>query len=219
MNFNEHAGKPLLRAAGIDTPPGEVVESVQAARAAAEKIGACVVKAQVPTGKRGKAGGIAVCATVEDAEAAAARILGMTIGEHEVETLLIEGQVPIAREFYAAVLNDPESKGPLMLFSPEGGMDIEEIAEEHPDKLARIPIDIAQGCDLTEITSELAKMGLGNAPALALILSKLYDAYRANDAELMEINPLVQTDDGSLIALDCKFTLDDSAIKRREELA
>ncbi|MEL6288591.1 MAG: ATP-grasp domain-containing protein, partial [Pseudomonadota bacterium] len=141
MNFEEHAGKPLLRAAGIATPPGEVVTDVTGARAAADKLGGrCVVKAQVPTGKRGKAGGIAVCGSSEEAAMAAERILGMTIGDAVVERLLVEGQVAIAREFYAAVLNDPETKGPLLLFSPEGGMDIEEIAAEHPDRLARIPV-------------------------------------------------------------------------------
>lgn len=215
MNFNEHAGKPLLRAVGIETPPGEVVTTVEAAVEAAGKLGPCVVKAQVPTGKRGKAGGIAVVGTADETREAAQRILGMTIGDHAVETLLVEGQVPIATELYAAVLNDPESKGPLLLFSPEGGMDIEEIAENHPDKLLRHPIDIRHGLGEADLAG---KMPDGTPDGVVPVLVKLYEAYRMNDAELLEINPLVVTTDGKVIALDCKFTLEDSGAARQAEL-
>ena len=139
MNFEEHAGKALLRAAGIATPPGELAHNLADVARIAAKIGPCVVKAQVPTGKRGKAGGIKLANTPEEAQAAAAAILKLTIGEHRVERLLIEAQVPIAHELYAAVLNDAASKGPLLLFSAEGGMDIEELAVERPDALIKIP--------------------------------------------------------------------------------
>ncbi len=215
MNFEEHAGKPLLRAAGIETPPGEVVTTADAAKAVAANLGPCVVKAQVPTGKRGKAGGIAVVGTADEAHEAAARILGMTIGEFKVEKLLVEGQVPIATELYAAILNDPESKGPLLLFSPEGGMDIEEIAENHPDKLLRHPIDIRNGLKEADLDG---KLPAGTPDGIAALMVKLYNAYRTNDAELLEINPLVVTADGTLMALDCKFTLEDSSIPRQAEL-
>lgn len=219
MNFEEHAGKPLLRAAGIETPDGVVAASPQESAEAADKIGPCVVKAQVATGKRGKAGGIKLAASADEARAAAEQILGMTIGAHSVENVLVEAQVPIKSEFYAAVLNDPETKGPLILFSPEGGMDIEEIAAKHPDKLMRLAVDIRHGFDGAAVRQALPRSGNLDAEAVTALLERLYDAYIGNDAELLEINPLVLTEDDRLVALDCKFTLEDSAIKRRRELA
>ncbi|TMJ65036.1 MAG: succinate--CoA ligase, partial [Alphaproteobacteria bacterium] len=147
MNFEEHAAKPLLRAAGIDTPRGVLAHDAGEAVQAAKLLGPCVVKAQVATGKRGKAGGIRLAADPEAVRAAANAILGMRIGEHRVERLLVEEQVAFAREMYAAVLDDPASKGPLLLFSAEGGMDIEEIAAKHPDALVRLPADIRTGLD------------------------------------------------------------------------
>ena len=219
MNFEEHAAKPLLRAVGIETPRGNLATTPDEAQRIAAEIGPCVVKAQVPTGKRGKAGGIKLSATPAEARGHAERILGMSIGDHTVERLLIEAQVPIAKEMYAAVLNDPESKGPLLLFSAEGGMDIEEIAERHPDALVRFPIDIRKGLDRDALTAVLPKELPVNRAVLTDTLEKLYEAYVENDAELMEVNPLVVTRDGKLIALDCKFVMDDSAISRHEELA
>ena len=219
MNFEEHAGKPLLRAAGIDTPPGGLAQNADEAARLAGDIGPCVVKAQVPTGKRGKAGGIALASSDEEARAAAARIIGMDIAGHTVEKVLVEGQVPIACELYAAVLNDPDSKGPLILYSPEGGMDIEEIAEEHPDRLMRMPVDIRHGFNADAVRAALPASDAVSADSVVETLGRLYQAYTDNDAELMEINPLVVTEDGRMMALDCKFTLDDSAIKRQKELA
>ncbi len=219
MNFEEYAAKPLLRAVGISTPGGALAETPAEAQAAAAELGPCVVKAQVPTGKRGKAGGIKLAKSSKEAQAHAAAILGMTIGEHTVQRVLVEAQVPIARELYAAVLNDPETKGPLLLFSAEGGMDIEEIAEKHPDALVRLPIDIRKGLDRNALDAALPKTLPVDRAALISVLSKLYDAYAANDAELIEINPLVVTNDGDLIALDCKFVFDDSAIPRQAALA
>jgi len=221
MNFEEHAAKPLLAAAGIATPPGEVAASAGEAGAIARRIGACVVKAQVPTGKRGKAGGIKLAATPEAAAAAAGDILGMEIGGHRVARVLVEAQVPIAAEYYAAVLNDPESKGPLLLFSAIGGMEVEELAATRPDALLRLPIDIRRGPVRAEVERGLAGLGLDGAAAAAVteVLEKLYTAYRDNDAELLEINPLARADDGGLVALDCKFTLDESALPRQAELA
>ncbi len=125
MNFEEHAAKPLLAAAGIATPPGEVATNAQEAEAIAARIGACVVKAQVPSGKRGKAGGIELAATPAEAAAVAEDILAMEIGGHKVARVLVEAQIPIAAEYYAAVLNDADTKGPLILFSAAGGMEIE----------------------------------------------------------------------------------------------
>jgi len=219
LNFEEHAAKPLLRAAGIDTPKGRLAVTAAEAASAAREIGPCVIKAQVPTGKRGKAGGIKLAATPDEAKLAAAAILGMSIGEHRVAKVLLEEQVQIAHEMYAAVLNDPASQGPLLLFSAQGGMDIEEIAEQHPDALVRLPVDIRNGLDIKALERALTQPLPCDRAALVALLGRLYAAYAANDAELMEVNPLVLTADGRLIALDCKYAMDDSAIARHAELA
>ena len=217
MNFVEHAGKAVLKAAGIPVPDGIVATTPAAAKAAAAKIGPCVVKAQVPTGKRGKAGGIKLAGSPADAEIHARAILGMTIGEHRVDAVLIDPQVKIAREMYAAVLTDPATKGPLLLFAADGGMDIEELVAERPDSLLRIPIDIRKGITAEDIRAKLADNRLHSS--LPRVLAALYRAWASNDAELLEINPLVVTGGGDLLALDCKLALDDSAIPRREALA
>lgn len=214
MNFEEHAAKPLLAAAGIATPEGRLCRSADEAAATAAAIGPCVVKAQVPTGKRGKAGGIKRASGAEEARSVAAAILGMTIGDHVVDKVLVEAQVQIAQELYAAVLNDQATKGPLLLFSTRGGMEIEELAAEHPAQLVRLPIDIRHGIDRAALQSEIGDQG----PALTDVLSKLYEVYCAHDAELVEINPLAVTTAGDLVALDCKFVLDDSGGARRAEL-
>lgn len=219
MNFEEYAAKPLLKAAGIDVPEGGLATSADEAAAVADRIGPCVVKAQVATGKRGKAGGIALAASADDARKEAGRILGMEIGGLTVEKVLVEQQVPIAKEFYAAVLNDSASKGPLLLFSAEGGMDIEEIAEKHPDALARIEVDIREGLARKALEMRIPDIEDVDRNTLIDILSRLYGAFVENDAELLEINPLVATSDGRIMALDCKFTLDDSAVRRHEDLA
>lgn len=173
----------------------------------------------MPTGKRGKAGGIKLAATPKEAELAASQILGMTIGEHRVEKVLVEAQVPIAREFYAAILNHQETKGPLLLFSTEGGMDIEEISADHPDKMAHLPIDIRDGVDDELLAHIFELLGVeDHKDALVEFFLKLYDAYRVNDAEMIEINPLALTRDSELVALDCKFTLDDSGAARRSDI-
>ncbi len=219
MDFEEYAAKPLLETAGIAIPGGEVAATPEEAAAAAGRLGACVVKAQVASGKRGKAGGIALAQNPAEAEAAAARILGMTIGDLRVERLLVEQQVDIARELYAAVMNDPESQSPLLLFSTEGGMDIEEVAETQPDRLLRLPIDIRHGLSEEAAREAIAGFDLARSTGpVADALVRLYKAYAENDAELVEINPLAVTGKDRVVALDCKFTLDDSAAPRQSEL-
>jgi succinyl-CoA synthetase beta subunit len=219
MNFEEHAAKPLLRAAGVEIPRGALASSVVEAGAIAKTLGACVLKAQVPTGKRGKAGGIRFAKNPAEARAAAGNILGMAIGEHRAERVLVEEHVAIAREMYAAVLNDPASKGPLLLFSTEGGMDIEEIAAKHPDGLIRFGIDIRKGLDIKALDRALTQPLPCDRTALIALLARLYAIYAANDAEVIEINPLALTEDGRLVALDCKLAMDDSAIPRHDEVA
>jgi len=220
MNFEEHAAKTLMAAVGIKVPAGELVDDPDAAAAAARRLGACVVKAQVPTGKRGKAGGINLARTSDEARDHAAAILGMEIGGHRVDKVLVEEQAEIAREFYAAVLNDPSSKGPIVMFSTEGGMDIEEIAVETPDALRKHRVDIRRGFGEADAAALLSGLDLSGAEAgVADFLARLYRAYTSNDAELLEINPLVVTKAGDVVALDCKFVMDDSAIPRHPELA
>ncbi len=220
MNFEEHAAKPLLARHGIAVPKGALAKTPDEAAAAAAGIGPVVVKAQVPTGKRGKAGGIKLAATPDDARRHAGSIIGMDIAGHRVEKVLIEEQMPIGRELYAAVLNDPESKGPLVVFSTEGGMDVEEVAATAPDKLRRKPVDIRRGFLRADADALVRGQGLGAAEsAVADALEKLYAAYAAFDAELLEINPLIVTQDQRVVALDCKFVMDDSAVIRQRDIA
>lgn len=219
MNFEEHAAKPLLAGHGITVPASRLARTPDEAAAAASEIGPCVVKAQVPTGKRGKAGGIKLAANADEAKAHATNIIGMTIGGWPVEKVMIEAQTPIARELYAAIVNDSASKSPMLLFSPMGGMDVEEAAEADPNAMRRVVIPIAEG--LSEAAARQAVAGLDlNAVENDLVatLLKLYEAYRALDAELLEINPLVITKDNQVIALDCKLTVDDSAAPRQQEI-
>ena len=221
MNFEEYVAKSLILApAGIAVPRGQLCTTPDEVAVAVRSIGPAVIKAQVATGKRGKAGGIRFVSTPAEAERVASAVLGMTIGEYRVERLLVEEQAKVAREFYAAVLNDAQERKPLILFATEGGMDIEEIAAANPDAIRRLPIDIDATPSAANIARILEGSGLGNAEAsVADILSRLYAAYRQRDAELLEINPLAQLADGRVVALDAKFVLDDSAAYRQEEIA
>ncbi|MEM6661016.1 MAG: ATP-grasp domain-containing protein [Pseudomonadota bacterium] len=220
MNFEEFAAKPLLETGGVAVPRSELVASAAEASGAAKRIGPCVVKAQVPTGKRGKAGGIQLATTPEDAATHAANILGMEIGGHRVERLLIEAQVPIDKELYAAVLNDPVSCGPVLLFSPLGGMDVEEAAEQDPNAMRRLEIDISTNLEMDDVFPLLRDLDLaGQEAAIAETLVALYGVYRSRDAELLEVNPLVLTKDKRVVALDCKLTVCDSSIERQEDIA
>jgi succinyl-CoA synthetase beta subunit len=221
MNFEEHAAKPLLAAAGIAVPPSRLATIPDEAAAAAAALGPCVVKAQVPTGKRGKAGGIRLAATPDEARAAAETILALEIGGHRVEKLLVEAQVPIARELYVAILCDPATRGPMLLFSSLGGMDVEEAAERDPQAMRRLAVDIAAGLDPGAAATLLSGMGFDAAgeQRIAATLVRLYEVFRQRDAELVEINPLVVTRDGEVVALDCKFVLDDAALSRQSDIA
>ena len=220
MDFEEFAAKPLLAASGINIPKGIIAKTADEAAAVADQIGPCVVKAQVPTGKRGKAGGIKLAKDSDEAKAMAKKIIGMTIDAHTVEKVLVEEQAPIARELYLAIMNDSESRGPMILFSTLGGMDIEEAAEQDPKQVRRQPIDIRQGLDLAAAIRILGDLNLGAMRTpVADTMVKLYNTFLDNDAELLEINPLVLTKDDKVIALDCKFSMDDSALVRHLEKA
>ena len=221
MNFEEHAAKSLVLApAAIPVLRAILCLSAREAAMAAAQIGPCVVKAQVPAGKRGKAGGIKLANTPKEAEQVAGQILGMCIGDYIVERLLVEQQAKIVREFYAAVLHDTTLRKPLILFSTEGGMDIEEIAAEKPKAIRRLAVDIDKAPSAKDISSMLAGLDLNAAEVqVADILQKLYAAYRTRDAELLEVNPLALLADGRVVALDCKFVLDDAAIYRQANIA
>ncbi|MBK3735745.1 ADP-forming succinate--CoA ligase subunit beta [Azospirillum brasilense] len=220
MNFEEHAGKSVLARAGVSVPQGRLCASAQEAEAAARAIGPVVVKAQVPTGKRGKSGGVKLAATPEEAAASAQAILGMEIGGFPVARVLVEEQAAIAREFYAAVLNDPASRSPLVLFSTEGGMDIEEVAATRPESLRRMAVDIRKGFGPADARRLLLGLDLGEAAVpVAAMLVDLYRVYRQHDAELLEINPLALLADGRVVPLDCKLTVDDAALYRQTDIA
>ena len=220
MNFEEHAAKPLLAARGITVPAGALATTAEEAVKIAARWGAVVIKAQVPAGKRGKAGGVKRAATPAEAGKHARTILGMEISGHRVEKVLVEEQIPIARELYAAVLSDASSKGPLVMFSTEGGMDIEEVAHASPGKLRRQPVDIRRGFGRADADALVRGLELGAAEGkVADVLSRLYAAYLSVDAELLEINPLVVAKDGRVVALDCKLVMDDSGVVRHTDVA
>ena len=218
MNVSEHIGKELLARSGMNVPTGELVNDAAGAAAVAERLGGRVVmKAQIGAGKRGKGGGIRFATGAAQAREVAVEMIGSSVNGHAVTSLLVEAAVPIALEFYAAVMNDPSSGSARILFSTFGGMDIEDVEPAHihhttADIRKPFPFDAARG--LVEATD----VGAAHVDAVARALVELYELYRSNDAELVEINPLVITTDGELYALDCKLVLDDSSKKRHEEL-
>lgn len=221
MNLEEYAAKQhILVPAGVPTPKGTVCKTAEQASAIVADIGPSVVKAQVPSGKRGKSGGIKLVHTPEEAAKVAREILQMSIGGHPVTRVLVEQLCPIEREFYAAVLIDVSSRSPMVLFSTEGGIDIEEVAEKHPDAIRRVVVDLHRGFDASDASAMLNDLKLGAATGqIADILAKLYEIFCAKDAELVEINPLALLKDGRVVALDCKFVLDDASAIRQPDLA
>jgi succinyl-CoA synthetase beta subunit len=221
MNFTEHAAKTLvLKPAGVAVPEGRLCASAAEARDAFAAIGPCVVKAQVPTGKRGKAGGIGKADSAADAAEVAEAILAMSIAGHRVEKVLVEARVEIRREFYLAVVPDAAARCPSIMFSTAGGVDVEEIAAEQPGSLVQRPVGLDETFGPADARALLSPLALGAAEGpLADILVKVHGAFLSSDAELLEINPLAELVDGRIVALDCKFSLDDAAAFRQPELA
>ena len=219
-DFCEYVAKPLLRRAGLGIPAGEVATSADEAAAAAERIGPCMVKAQIPAGGRGKAGGIKLARTPGAAREATRSLLDMDFSGRSAKCVLVEELVEIEKEYYAAVTTDPVLRCPVVLFSASGGVEIESVADADPHALRTIPIDIANGLDEFEAAQLLEPiLSADEAKAVVEALAKLYRCYRQHDAELLEVNPLAVQPDGKLIALDCKFTMDDAATGRQSELA
>jgi succinyl-CoA synthetase beta subunit len=220
MKLLEYQGKRLLADAGVRIPHGTVVDNPEAAMEAAAAIGGRVVlKAQVPAGKRGKSGGVLFADTPPQAADAARRLLGADVGGYRVQELILEQCVDIEQELYAAILNDAQNKGPLLLFSTAGGMDIEELNAESPDQVHKLPIDILGGLTEEAAAGMLAGTDLPaqSRPAVARTLVALYQTYRSADADLVEVNPLAVTDSG-LVALDSKVSLDPGALSRHPTL-
>ncbi len=219
MDFEEYDAKQVLSQAGIRVPASRLATSPQEAAEAAAKLGEVAVKAQVATGKRGKAGGIRFAETPQEAEARAREILALTIDGFRVERLLIEAKADLAHEYYAAIIDDMDTRSPAILFSPSGGMDIEEVAVRNPELLLKFPVDIEQGVDPVVLAEALGHMELAvPVETLASFLWHLYRIFIETDAELLEINPLCVTRKGELVALDCKLTIDDSSSARQSEL-
>jgi succinyl-CoA synthetase beta subunit len=221
MNLHEYQGKELFRAAGIPVPPGEVAKTADEAVAIAGRLGyPAVVKAQVLIGGRGKAGGVKVVKTPEEMAREAGRILGMDIRGHTVHKVLITPSAEIEREFYAGVVLDRKTETPLLMVSPAGGIDIEEVARVTPEKILRLHLD-QRG--LPEYRARTAARFLDSRwevqKQLARVLVRLARVYRDQDCSLAEINPLVVTKKGEVWALDAKVVIDDNALDRHPDLA
>ncbi|WP_217921856.1 ADP-forming succinate--CoA ligase subunit beta [Miltoncostaea oceani] len=222
MDLLEYQGKRLLAGHGIQIPRGEVAETPEAARAAAESIGGrVVVKAQVQIGGRGKAGGIKLAESPDEAQKHAEAILGMDIRGHTVKSVWIEEASAIKREYYASVTFDRAARRPLVMLSAVGGMDIEEVAVSNPGALVRRHIDPLIGFQAHDARWLTYHAGIDEEAIKGVIsiLGTLYDAFVSLDAMLVEINPLVLTEDDRVIALDAKVTIDGNAVHRHPELS
>ena len=223
MDLYEYQGKELFKRVGIPVSDGRRADTPQEARAAAQELGgAVVVKAQVLTGGRGKAGGVKLAEGADDVEQKAKEILGLDINGHVVRRLWIERASDIAKEYYLSIAFDRGAKKPLFMFTTQGGVEIEQVAEENPEALIRLHIDPLEGYQ-PWIARKLIYDGGVEDPSeqkqIASIVEKLYRAFVEFDAMLTEINPLIVTPDGVVKALDAKFTVDDSALFRHADIA
>ncbi|TDC26737.1 ADP-forming succinate--CoA ligase subunit beta [Streptomyces sp. 8K308] len=222
MDLFEYQARDIFAKHDVPVLDGEVIDTPEAARAAAERLGGrVVVKAQVKTGGRGKAGGVKLAADPEDAVAKAEAILGMDIKGHTVHRVMLAQTADIVDEYYVSFLLDRTNRTFLAMASVEGGMEIEEVAATKPEALAKIPVDAIEG-----VTAEKAReiVAAANFPAevadqVADVLVRLWDVFIKEDALLVEVNPLVKTGDGRIIALDGKVSLDANAEFRQPEHA
>jgi succinyl-CoA synthetase beta subunit len=222
LDLYEYQGKELLRSYGLETLPGVVAGTPEEAARAAEALGGTVaIKAQVLTGGRGKAGGIKVVNNPREAQEAAEQILGMDIRGHTVRRVYVEGGAEIDREFYLSITVDRTAKRPLILFSTEGGVEIEEVAETNPDAIVRLRIDPLVGLLPYQVREVIfaARLEGETAKGVGRTLNSLYKAFEELDASLVEINPLVVTNDGRVLTLDAKVTVDNSSLYRHQDIA
>jgi succinyl-CoA synthetase beta subunit len=222
VNLHEYQARELLKRHGLPVPDGDVAKTPEQVRAIAQRLGGrVVIKAQVHAGGRGKAGGVKLAQSVDEAVAHAGRILGMTIKGLTVRKVLVAPATDIASESYVGIIVDRASQRPVLMVSAAGGIDIEEVAATAPEKIHRLAIDPRYGL--------LAHQGLGLAlrlyadlalaRAAAAAMERLYTAFYAVGASLAEINPLVTTPDGRLLALDAKIVIDDNELERHPEIA
>jgi succinyl-CoA synthetase beta subunit len=234
MKIHEYQAKGILAKFGVPIPRGEVIFKKEDAKAAAEKVGTpvVVVKAQIHAGGRGKGGGVKLARSVDEASRVASQILGMKLVTPQtgaegriVRRLLIEQGLDIKKELYLSILVDRAAEAPVILASASGGMEIEEVAKENPQAILREVINPAAGLQSYQVRNIIFGLGLP-AEMTAQVLKvaepffqSLYRAFLATDASLVEINPLVVTGDGKLIALDAKMNFDDNALARHPEIA
>ena len=219
MDLFEYQARDMFEAHGVPVLQGLIADTPEEVEAAAAKIGGVVVvKAQVKAGGRGKAGGVKVAKTPAEAKELSEKIFGLNIKDHIVKRVMVAQGASIAKEFYFSVLLDRSNRTFLSLCSVEGGMEIEQLAEERPEALAKVPVSATKGIDLAEALSIAKKGGFDDETAakVAPVFVKLYDVFVKEDATLVEVNPLVLTNDGEIIALDGKVSLDDNAEFRHE---
>ena len=221
MDLFEYQARDMFEAHGVPVLAGKTATTPAEARAAAEEIGpksggVTVVKAQVKTGGRGKAGGVKVAKTPDEAEQFAEQILGMDIKGHTVGTVMIAQGAKIAEEYYFSILLDRANRSYLAMCSKEGGMEIEQLAVERPEALARVAVDPNVGIDEAKAKEIVAEAGFDDETGAKIVpvLQKLWEVYRDEDATLVEVNPLVKTEDGDIVALDGKVSLDENAAFR-----
>jgi succinyl-CoA synthetase beta subunit len=222
VNIHEYQSRALFQAAGIPMPDGDVATTPAEAESIARRVGGTVVvKAQVHAGGRGKAGGVKLAKTPAEAAATAGKILGMTIKGLVVQKVLVVPAADIATEAYVGLIMDRSSQRPVFMVSPAGGIDIEEVAARTPERIRRLPVDPRYGL-LTHQAMGLAFFlyrDFAQARAAARILEQLYHVFTVNGCSLAEINPLVTTPDGRVVALDAKISIDDNELDRRPDLA
>ncbi|MDQ0373035.1 ADP-forming succinate--CoA ligase subunit beta [Cellulomonas humilata] len=226
MDLFEYQARDIFEKHGVPVLGGVVATTPEEARAGAEQLlggqpGVVVVKAQVKVGGRGKAGGVKLARSADDAAEKATEILGMDIKGHTVHRVMIAAGAKIATEFYFSLLLDRAERRYLAMCSVEGGMDIEQLAVERPDALAKVAVDPRTGIDQAKADEIVAAAGFAPdiAPKVAAVLQTLWTVYRSEDATLVEVNPLVLTEDGEIVALDGKVTLDENAGFRHPEHA
>jgi succinyl-CoA synthetase beta subunit len=223
VDLYEYQGKELFARFGIPVSEGRLATTPEEARAAAEELGgAVVVKAQVLTGGRGKAGGIKLAEDPSDAEAKAREILGLDIRGHVVRRLWVEQASELAKEYYLSITFDRGTKQPLYMLTTEGGIEIEQVAEENPDALARLHVDPLEGFQSYQARRLIYGAGIDDPSEqkqILAIIENLYRCFVESDAMLCEINPLIVTPEGEVRALDSKFTVDDSALFRHPDIA